>query len=505
MFGRILEHKITLAIGAIACIAVVGAGSYYFFKPSPHNFTTAIAQVRNINETITSDGKVDSDSHVTLSFKKGGTVSSVSVKVGDTVRKGQVLAMLDASDLYASLQGAQADVLAADANLSALQKGATVQTRTVYSQSISTASLSLATADQGAYLKVRDALQNKLDTLFQNGATSNPQIQIATESYTVRLALNASRADLTSRLDRWNKLISQNPTGGDALAEASADLLATKNFTDSLFSEANLLTPSNSGLTVSQISAFVASVNAAASEINSATSDFNSAAQAYNTARDQASVVEASSTPEAIIAAQAQIAKAQANQSLVQSQIADMSLIAPFDGIVGSVNPKVGEAFDASVPAIDVLSKGNYKIDIMVPENEIGGVMAGSQADVTFDAYGLGLEATATVATVDISETTTNGIGAYKATLYLNGSDPRIRTGMTGNVTIQGPSASSVLAIPTSAVITENGSSFALVESADTSYAKRPIQTGLSGGGWTEIRSGLSAGNIVAAFGNSSQ
>jgi RND family efflux transporter MFP subunit len=191
--------------------------------------------------------------------------------------------------------------------------------------------------------------------------------------------------------------------------------------------------------------------------------------------------------------------------ALVQSQIADMSLIAPFDGIVGSVNPKVGEAFSASVPAIDVLSKGNYKIDIMIPENEIGGVAAGSQAVVTFDAYGLALEATATVATVDISETMTNGIGAYKATLYLNGSDSRIRTGMTGNVTIQGPSANSVLAIPTSAVISESGSSFALVGNTDGSFAKRQIQTGLSGGGWTEVRSGLSAGNIVAAFGNSFQ
>lgn len=505
MFGKILEHRVTLFIGVVACVLVATVGGYYILKPPTHTYSTVVAGVGSLSETITGSGKVDSDSHVSLSFKKAGTVASVNVKVGDKVYAGEVLASLDSTGLAATLEGAEADVLTAQANLASLQKGATSQTRAVYSQAVSTALLNLSSANQGAYLAVRDAILNKADLVFQAGASANPQIQIPTEDYTTSLAINQSRNDLSNRLNRWNTLLGQNPTGSDALAEASTDLISVKTFIDSLSQETNRLTTSNSGLSASQITTYVTAVNGAATEINTATSNFNSARQAYNASIDQANVITASSTPEAITAAQAQIAKAQANAASARSALSDATLVAPFAGVVGSVNPKVGESFDASVPAIDVLSQGNYKIDIMIPENEIGAVSVGSPATVTFDAYGSDLEATATVASVDLSETITNGVGAYKATVYLNSANSTIRTGMTGNVSIEGPSATGVLLIPSSAIITQNNQSFVLVRNPSGTFSERQIETGLSGNNQTVVRSGLVAGDVVATFGSSSQ
>ena len=505
MLGKILEHKATLIIGIVACIAVAGFGGYSLLKPPTLHFTTAVVEARDISEAITESGKVDSDSHVSLSFKSAGTVTAVNVIVGDVVKQGQALATMNPGNLYASLQGAQADIMTAQANLSALQKGATSQTRAVYAQNVTTAKASLATADQGAYIKVHDAIVNSIDTLFQNGSGPNPQFIPPVESYQIGLNLTNNRVDLGNRLIHWNSTLNQDPTSAAALDETSSNLAAAQSFMDQVASEVNRLTTSNSGLTASQIAAYASAASAAASGINAANSAFTSAVQAYNTAIDQANVITASSTPEAIAAAQAQVAKAQANEASVRSQLSDTTLVAPFDGVIGSVNPKAGESFEASVPAIDVLSRGNYKIDILIPENEIGGVTVGAPAIVTFDAYGTDLEATATVASVDLSETMTNGIGAYKATVYLNGSNPAIRTGMTGNVSIQGPSVSGVLSVPTSAVFSQNASSFVLARNSSGSFVARQIQTGLSGNGWTEVRSGLAAGDVVAAFGNFAQ
>lgn len=505
MFKKILEHKITITVAALACVAVIVLGVYYFVTPPARHFSTTTATITDIHQLITESGKVDSDDHVSLSFKKAGTVSSVRVKVGDVVTKGQILASLDASDLYASLQGAQADVLAAQANQASVQKGATSETRAVSNQSVATAGLALATANQAAYIKVRDALLNKTDAFFQNATGQNPQFQLPTESYNMFISINSSRVDMTGRLDRWNSLLNSSPSSSAATAEAVNDLAAATAFINTISSEVNRLTTTNSSLTQAQIAADVTAVTSAATEVNTATTDFNTANQGYKSAVDQAAVVQASSTPENLQAAQAQIAKAQANVASIQSQIADTTLVAPFDGVIGSVSPKVGEAFSASVPAIDVLSAGNYKIDIMIPENEIGGVRVGSPAIVTFDAYGTGLEATATVATVDLSETITDGVGAYKATVYLNSTDPSIRTGMTGNVSIMGLSATGVLAVPSSAVISENGANSVLYQAADGSFVTRQVQVGLSGGGWTQIVSGLSQGDTVATFGSSNQ
>lgn len=505
MLGKILEHKATLIIGIVACLVVAIFGGYYLLRPETRQFTTAVVSPRDISETITASGKVDSDSHVTLSFKQSGTVASVNVKVGDVVYKGQVLATLNAGSLEASLAEAKADVLSAEASLTSLQKGATPQTRAVYSQNIATAQSDLATANEDAYLKVHDAITNDIDTLFQNGASPNPQFIPPVESYTIGLALTAARIDIGSRLATWNSSLTQNALSSTSLADAVNTLAAVKSFMNQVSAETNRLTPSNSGLTTNQVGAYILSASAAASAVNAASSEFTSANQAYESSIDQADVIEASSTPEAITMAEAALAKAQANQASVQSQLQDTMLIAPFGGVIGSVNPKVGEVFNASDPAIDVLSQGNYKIDILIPENEIGAVTVGAPALVTFDAYGSNLEATATVASVDLSETMTNGVGAYKATVYLNSANPTIRTGMTGNVSIEGPTASGVLTIPTSAIINENDNSFVLFRNQSGSFVMRQITTGLVGEGGTEVTSGLNQGDVVAAFGNFNQ
>jgi HlyD family secretion protein len=233
--------------------------------------------------------------------------------------------------------------------------------------------------------------------------------------------------------------------------------------------------------------------------------------QTYKTASDQLNVIQASSTPEAMDIAEAALAKAQANVASIQSQLNDTVLTAPFDGIIASVNPKVGENFPVGTPAIDIVSAGAYKINVMIPENEVAAIAIGGETDISFGSAG-GLTATGTVSSIDLSETVTNGVGAYKTTVYLSGPDANvsaqsgIRTGMSATVTINGASADNVIAIPASAIVTKNDGSYALVfNKATNSYIERKIQIGISDGNWTEVKSGIQVGEIVAAFGETGQ
>jgi multidrug efflux pump subunit AcrA (membrane-fusion protein) len=105
-----------------------------------------------------------------------------------------------------------------------------------------------------------------------------------------------------------------------------------------------------------------------------------------------------------------------------------------------------------------------------------------------------------------------NGVGAYKTTVYLSGSGANIsaqssiRTGMSATVTINGASADNIIAIPSSAIVTKNDGSYALVfNKATNSYAERKIEIGISDGSWTEVTSGIQVGETVAAFGESGQ
>ena len=516
MLKKILEHKITLAIAAIVFVMVICVSAYFLLSPQKRVLTNATAQIMTIQEKISADGQIDSDQHVSLSFKQSGltmavNVKTVNVKVGDRVFAGQTLATVDAGTLPAQLLAAKADVQSATANVTALGKGATTQTRAVYDQNVSTAGLALSTAVRDAYLKISDALLNIISPLFANNTSANPTLVIPTDSSQTGLTINNARVDMTTRMSAWNSAMSLSATSGDTLTEATNDIAAVKSFVNSLATETNRLTVGNSGLSQNAINGYIAAVNGASTEINGADTEFNAAAQAYKTANDQLNVIQASSTPEAMQIAEASLVKAQANVASIQSQISDTVLTATFDGIVASVGPKVGQSFPANTPAIDIISAGAYKINIMVPENEVSAIAVGDESDVSIDGSD-GITATGTVSSIDLSETMVNGVGAYKTTVYLSNSDANtsaqsgIRTGMSATVIINGASADNVIAIPASAIVTKNDGSYALIfNKTKNSYAERKIEVGISDGNYTEVRSGIQAGEVVAAFGESGQ
>jgi HlyD family secretion protein len=501
MFGKIIEHKITLTSLSVIVIGVVIVGGYFVFRPQTQHFNTVSVAVTNIQESVTASGNIDSNQNVSLSFQKSGTVTAVNVAVGDHVYKGEMLASLDNSDLKAQLQGAQADVMAANANMTSLQNGATSQTLAVYNQSVSTASLALSTSIEDSYLKSSDAILSKSDSLFQNGSSANPTILIPTDSYSIGLALNNDRVGISTKIAQWKADIVANTTASNNLITESSNVLSfIKNFLDRMTTETTRLTTGNSGLSQSQISTYVATINAAESETNAALTEFNGAVQAYKSSNDQLAVITASSTPEKIQAQSAAVSKAEANVAAIESQIANGIITAPFDGIVASVNPKAGEAYSATIPAIDLVSAGNYKIDLMIPENQVANIEVGDSATLSFNASA-DLTATATISSIDLAPTITSGVSAYKTTLNLNGSDSRIRAGMTANATILGRTAENVIAVPSLAIIQKNDGDFVLVQSNKSSYSQQKVEVGISGGGYTEITSGLSAGTLVATFG----
>jgi len=63
------------------------------------------------------DGTIAAGQSAELGFKTGGRIAHVAVKLGDSVKAGQLLASLDSSEASAQLKAAQAQVRAAEAQL----------------------------------------------------------------------------------------------------------------------------------------------------------------------------------------------------------------------------------------------------------------------------------------------------------------------------------------------------------------------------------------------------
>ncbi|MDE2041436.1 MAG: biotin/lipoyl-binding protein, partial [Patescibacteria group bacterium] len=334
MFQRLLEHKITFAVAVAGVVAVIGIGGWYVLKPPVRHYTAAAVSIRDIQESVEASGVIDADQHVSLAFRAAGTVAAVDVSVGQLVHAGQVLATLDNSTLAAGLEGADADVLSAEANLSSVERGATSETRAVSSQGVATAAAALGIAENDTYIKVLDAILNKSDTLFANGTSPNPILVIPVPDATAVIAVNSQRVDIGQRLNNWKNMLaaSSSPTDQGLIQEASSDISATQSFLNTISAWTNRLNVNNTGLTQDQIMAYVSAMNGALVEVNAAAGEFTSALQAWRTAGDQQAVVTASSTDESVQIAQAAVAKARAAVASFQSQIANGQLVAPFDG-----------------------------------------------------------------------------------------------------------------------------------------------------------------------------
>lgn len=62
---------------------------------------------QNSNQALSVSGQFTTDDEVMLSFKTGGIISSLNVKEGDAVKRGQLLATLNPTEINAQLQQAQ--------------------------------------------------------------------------------------------------------------------------------------------------------------------------------------------------------------------------------------------------------------------------------------------------------------------------------------------------------------------------------------------------------------
>ena len=134
----------------LVVIGAIAAGAVWIINPfgkaAAASLVTAKASTGTIVSSVSISGSVSSSSVNELNFGTAGTVTAVSVAVGDKVTAGQVLATIDNSSLQVQLQVAQANLVAAQARLDLDRAGPTAATIASAKDSISQAQLQLSTA-----------------------------------------------------------------------------------------------------------------------------------------------------------------------------------------------------------------------------------------------------------------------------------------------------------------------------------------------------------------------
>jgi HlyD family secretion protein len=107
------------------------------------------------------------------------------------------------------------------------------------------------------------------------------------------------------------------------------------------------------------------------------------------------------------------------------------------------------------------------------------------------------LELTGSVLSVSPTATAISGVISYYVTVVLPKGDPRLKSGMTAQAEVLTKEVPGVLAVPSAAVHTQNGTSVVTVLDPNGTQRSATVQTGATGDGKTQILSGVTEGQQV--------
>ena len=144
----------------------------------------------------------------------------------------------------------------------------------------------------------------------------------------------------------------------------------------------------------------------------------------------------AAATPEDLAASEANVNVAKAARDLAADALARAKLVAPFDGTIVAIEPKVGEQVGIGVPVVRLADTTNFQVETTdLTEINIVNVKEGDAATVTLDAIPE-LELTGKVASIKGFGENKQGDIVYTVVIKLDKQDPRLRWNMTAKVTI---------------------------------------------------------------------
>jgi HlyD family secretion protein len=447
------KKRVWIFLGSVVVLVAVGLVLARAMAPAASSPGTT-AQLGRVTQatllqTVDSSGSVAPESEAALSFGASGTVSKVNVKPGDRVKKGDVLAELDTSDLALQVAQQEQAYLAQQAGYS--------MTLTPDADAVAAAEAQLASAQAAFQAAQKKYAVNRTDQV----AVSCYNLDNVKQTYDDAVnAYNALAQD-------WRVQVN----GSLELSPQKAQLDRAKAAYDKAVIECNL---AKSGVNDSNVKSALAQLEQARANL------------------------ETLKSPSDRTIEKAKIQLEQARLSLEQTRrtLDDAKIVAPYDGVVTAVNAVVGTP--GSGEAIVLLADtSKYHVDVLIDESEVGQVQTGQEAEITLDALPEAKIAGA-VSRIDPAGTINQGVVYYKTRIDLDPTNEPLLIDMTANARIILDTHADVLAVPGGAIRSDpQGGYYVNVVTDDGTAQRVDVTTGYTDGDLTEVSGDLQLGQLV--------
>lgn len=496
------------------CIAVVAAAAMLVAVIVPRKSRSASADLaytqeklgrRDIVNVYDGSGTINAADSYTVKSLVTGTVLTADFELGDTIQKGDVLYVIDSSDVEGDLESAQLSVSQAQRSYDDAADARNVRTKIGGEVS----SFAVAAGDA---VQAGQTVATVRDTSVMLLAVDFPAAEA--QSFAVGQAAQVMPDTTFEVLNGTIRSVSGADPSGDASLMTCTVTIAV---------------PNAGSLTTAQ--AAVAQVNGVSS--------LNSAHFAYQ--REETVVAAASGTVSELcvregstvrqddvllritgkdLDKQAQNAadnlrSAELRMSSAERNISHYTIDAPISGTIVDKKVKAGDKLSANDTAMQnlctIYDMSYLEMKLNVDELKIRSLEVGQEVDITADAVP-GETYKGVISSVLVAGTTANGSTSYPVTVRIDDMG-ELLPGMNATAKITTASVKNVLALPNAALVrgsyvlvTKDSPSAANAETSMTApdgYVYVKVTTGISDDDYIEVKSGLQEGDTIA-YDNSS-
>ncbi len=498
-FKRILKNKWTWII----LVIILSVSSYIFLKPNKNikNTVTDKAVIGDLEQTVLATGQVVSNTDLDLSFNSSGIVKSIKVKVGDKVKKGQIIATLDSGLEQAALTSARGALAAAKARLNKIIDGASFE-------EISLSEISLANAKRD-YENIKIQQETLVKNAYYNLLNSTPEAvpeggisdYIApTISGNYNLGKEGNiKINIYNTGNGSNFSISGITSGSGIITTITPQPLGDSGLYIIFPSTSNLnINRWNISIPNKQAGNYLINYNLYQAALKTQESILGNAQSVIDQRVAELAIKKSVARNSDIELANANILSAQGQVEQAYARYSNTFIKTPTEGTITRVDIKIGELAQAQKSVISLQDISNIYLETNINEANISNLMIGMPIDITYDSFGENRIFSGKITKIDPASTLVSGVVNYKVTASTE-QTPEIKPGMTANMTIKVNNRIDVISIPSRAIIKDNkgNQSVRLITNTKKKNWKLvPITTGLEGdGGIVEVTKGLSVGD----------
>lgn len=450
VLGKKGSGKLVLLV-FIVLLAAAGTAAWYFLgrekkaDETPGSLITV--EKSSLDLSISASGIIRPIQEVKISPKQTGLIKKLFVKQGDVVKKGDLIALMDDSNLIGQVEAARSAMHLAQANYDKLLRGNRPQ-------EIKEAEAQMDKAEDGvsfamkAFNRAQSLVKSKKAELIRDKVNANRMVKLAKEG-------------AVSDQDRLNAVTVQS-VASISLEQAQQELAQA-----------------------------AAAVEQAKAELDS-----------Y---KQRLSLLRAGSREEDKRAARHSVAQARGQLKFLESQLNDCRIRAPFEGVISQkyadvgaiVTPTTASATTSATSSSIVSLAGKLEMVASVSETDMAHLKVGQKTRIIANAYP-DKQFQGTVTLIAPAAVVTQNVTTFEVHSSIDDDHKRLlMAGMNVKAEFLAGTLDDVLVIPAVCIISEKGKTGVLVPGADDKPTFRRLKIGRTAGNKTRVLRGLEPGDQV--------